>query len=669
MPRHIARVTDIGEYIRHSSCQRRFKLGHNNQALYKSLPFSDRPFHVIDVVLTEAGRKREEEWSNALEDMGLLPLQSAESRHDPVLWDEFVRRLTDVPEGEEAFAREVEVRGIVGAFSLIGRIDFVVLRWREDGTPYLRLVECKASRRDRVYHRIQVTLYRMMVRDLLTATPITVGAHTIGPDDIECVVARIDEATNRVQPILDVESFPMIDTLTADAERLLAVSGHLDRILGTDLDTLPYQLDAKCDDCLFSVHCFSESARLRRLELLGLRPTTCRALRGLGLPTLDDLAELDPDDPSSERIRNDPRLTESLEQLQTRAETRQATLPGDPDGTFHVRSLPYAGKGQLPEHTINDVPLVRIYLTVSYDYVENRVNGLAAHLTRSPAQLETPFAENEDGNLRPSPDLREKQRAFDAQTQKQTTLIDRDLTGHAIELCRFQTIPWSGRYELDNGAEMQLLQGFLRELVDAIAEIADADEAPIHFYLWSRSEMKHLLEACSRVGAGLMRHLKELLGCRESLEQLIYSCLQDEVGSRFALGWTSRGLVVATALRWFGKRYHWVRRVGHRGQSVDLERAFSRDVFDFRTTLHATPDGQWCKDKTTPGATAHRYEIRSRNFDGLTAPYWRAYWGTLPTDSDYPDRPDVRSALKDYRAAQRPGLLPAFLTARAQAIR
>ena len=60
--RHFVRVTDIGEYIRHQSCQRRFKLGYNNQALYKELPFSDRPFHTIDVVLAESGKKREEEW-------------------------------------------------------------------------------------------------------------------------------------------------------------------------------------------------------------------------------------------------------------------------------------------------------------------------------------------------------------------------------------------------------------------------------------------------------------------------------------------------------------------------------------------------------------------------------------------------------------------------------
>src|SRR3712207_7099545 len=103
--------------------------------------------------------------------------------------------------------------------------------------------------------------------------------------------------------------------------------------------------------------------------------------------------------------------------------------------------------------------------------------------------------------------------------------------------------------------------------------------------------MTQLVEACSRVSSQLLGHLSQLLGCRESLEQLIYSCLQDEVDHRYGLGWTGRGLSVATSLRWYGRRYHWVRRVG--GAEVDLERAFTQDIFDFKTTLAMDGDGGW----------------------------------------------------------------------------
>src|SRR5262249_41792767 len=143
----------------------------------------------------------------------------------------------------------------------------------------------------------------------------------------------------------------------------------------------------------------------------------------------------------------------------------------------------------------------------------------------------------------------------------------------------------------DTAAEREMIQQFLHELVGAIAEVAESPSAPIHFYVWSRAEMRQLVEACSRSSSRLLGHLRELLGCRESLEQLIFSCLQDEVIQRFALGWTGRGLAVAASLRWFGRRYHWVRRIA--GEVVDLEKAFTQDIFDFKTTLRMHPDGTW----------------------------------------------------------------------------
>jgi hypothetical protein len=65
----IVRVTEIGEYIRHRSCERRFKLGFNNWQLAKAFPFAQRVFNPLDPVLQEVGRQKEREWE--------LPLQSA----------------------------------------------------------------------------------------------------------------------------------------------------------------------------------------------------------------------------------------------------------------------------------------------------------------------------------------------------------------------------------------------------------------------------------------------------------------------------------------------------------------------------------------------------------------------------------------------------------------
>lgn len=672
--RRKARVTDIGEYIRNDSCQRRFKLACDNQRLYKTtLPFTDRPFHVIDPVLSEAGRLREDQWALALEDAGLARVPAGAAGADPLPWDELVQALRSVPAGRDAFAREVDIQGPIGCFELSGRIDFVLLRWR-GGRPTLRLVECKASRRDRTYQRVQVTLYRLLVQERLAEAPLTLAGRRLAPEDVECVVARLDEESNRIQSILELAPFPMLHAVEADVRRLLAAGGPLDRLLDQPLDDLSYRLEGKCDDCVFSVHCFAESARQRRLELLGVSPVTARALRRAGVRTLDELADLDEQGEVAHQMREDPDFTEHLESLIIRARARRATLPArpgcDPARDRAVLSLPFTGRGQLPLHEHDGRRLVRVYLTVSYDYVENRIGALSAHVTDSDHHLYTPFAPQPDGKRRPSPEVVEVRREPDPVTERPRVVSQRPPRG--IDLVAFQSVPWTGIYERDNGAEMQLLQGFLRRVVDAITQVAGAAEAPIHFYVWSRSEIARLLEACSRASAGLMHHLQQLLGCRPGLEQLIYSCLQDELGNRYAAGWTSRGLTVATALTWFGQRYHWLRRVGYHQQEVDLERLFSRDLFDFRSRLAydpADPDHAWHKDDTAPGAATHRFEVRGRFYDSLSAPYWRAYWGTLTRPAGYGKRHDLAQAAREYYRASKSENLDAYLVARAQALR
>lgn len=676
---HRARVTDIGEYIRYRSCQRRLRLADDRGALYRALPFADRPYHLIDPILIEAGRQRERSWAESLRSAGLLELLDPE--RDGAPFSELLPALAALTPGVEAFAREVAIEGEVGAFALSGQIDLVLLLWR-DSRPVLRLVECKASRRDRTYHRVQVALYRRLIAARLAEAPLVVAGHRLDPHDVEAVVVRIDEETGRSQSIQGAAPFAELGAITHDLEELLAVGGTLDRALAEPFEQLPFQLDDKCDDCAYSAHCFAESARQRRLELIGVAPACARALRGAGVDDLDALAELDRDSPAARQLAADPDLEDSLEDLQVLARARRATLPGG-QADHPIQPRPFAGRGHLPAHEHPGGRLLRVYLSVSYDYVDGRIGALSAHITRSDGELVTPYARGDDGRPSPLAGVAEervayrdpRERAPDAEDDLpfRQVLEARELRG--ADLVRFQTVPWSGVYERDNGLELQLLQGFLRELVDAIAEVADAPAAPIHFYVWSRAEMRRLLEAASRVGSGLLGHLRQLLGCRESLEQLIYSCLQEEIHGRYALGWTSRGLTAATALSWYGQRFHWRRHVGRRREELDLGRVFYRDIFDFRDRLafhQHDPERRWAaaEELGQPGVIDHRFEVRARSFDNLTAPYWRAYWGTLPGEGDLQGRgAGLAEALRDYGRASRPGALDAYLIARVHALR
>lgn len=309
------RVTEIGEYIHYQSCDRRFKLEFNNRQLARELPFAERLFNSLDPVLQEAGRLRENEWETSLQHDGLIDLtqysqKSMAEKKKGTPWATFVEQLQGINLGQRAYGREISIEADLGGFLVKGKIDFVLVLW-DGNQSRIRIVECKASRRDRTYHRLQVTLYRMLVRQLIQASPVVLGGVKLRPEDIECVVARIDESTNQSQSIFELEPFNL-DTEEADINRLLASDGALNRIVQDDLEDLSYQIDPKCDGCVFNIHCLSESARLRCLELIGLEPSTVRVLREAGIQTIDDLAEIDLEGQLAVQVRQDPSFLNKL---------------------------------------------------------------------------------------------------------------------------------------------------------------------------------------------------------------------------------------------------------------------------------------------------------------------------------------------------------------------
>jgi hypothetical protein len=668
MSNYSIKATDISEYIRYQSCDRRFKLKIDNYKLAKAIPFYELIFSTsLDPVLEEEGRKREDEWDKSLQQEGLIDLTQMNQKSEKdksTEWNDFVENLTNLSANQNAYGREIAITEKLGEFNISGHIDFVIVFW-EKNEPKLKLVECKASRKDRTYHQVQVALYRMLVRQLINNNPITIHGINLKSENIECVVVRIDENTNKSQDIIKSEALDL-DTIEADINRLIAPDGVLNYIVETNLVDLDYQLDQKCSDCTLSVHCLAESAREKRLELLGIDSSIVKALRKVGLNSLDDLADIDLTGERASELQQDINFTENLELLKIKAKTRRRTLPDgdlDPD-TYEVEQLPkYSGQSQLPEHTINGERLIRVYLSVEYDYVENRIGALAAHVTKSEGKLDPKFQQNESGKWKPDPNIKEYIESGHDENNK-PVYQDKELKGE--DVIKFKTSAWTGDYKEDNGSEKELIQGFLLELVDTIASVAETEQAPIHFYVWSRQEMTQLVEGCSRVSSQLLSHLRELLGCRESLEQLIYSCLSDEVDHRYALGWTGRDLAVVSSLKWFGRRYHWQRKIG--GKTVSLDRVFSQDVFDFKNNIEIDRNNQWATSKSQ-NIRKHQFEVRVRYFNSLSAAYWRAYWRELPNPNDPNIKPNIKSSIERYNQAQKPNYLKEYFRARTHALR
>lgn len=576
-PYPFVRATEVGEYIRHNSCERRFKLEYDGRREADKLPFASRFFNSIDPVLQAAGKRYEDQWEQYLRRSGLHDATNYRSapaatpnEDKKTSWEDFagVINALNLTAGQSSYGREIEVDGEIGAFPVRGRIDFVLLLW-ENNRPRLRIVESKASRRDRTYHRIQVAIYRMLVVQKLADSPVIVNGVALTENDIECVVVRIDESTNQGQDIL---ALPPLDLTTeqADIELLLESGGPIEYIVNTSVPDLNYQLNEKCDGCVFNVYCFPESARENRLELLGLDPATVRALINAGVPDIDELVTLDLNGHSAAALRANHTFSDNLANLKQIARSRSTTLPGgsvDPDA-YPVEALANTGSGQLQSHEFYGRRLVRIYLSVDYDYVENRIGALSAHVTKSEGQINTKMAWNGTAYDFDTQVAERIEAGRDPATDKKI-YDSRPLAGQ--DVIEFKSSPWTGRYEEDTGSERELIQSFLHKLIDTIADVAEDDFAPIHFYVWSKGEISHLVEACARVGSGLLGHLRELLGCRESLEQLIYSSVKDEVDHRYALGWTGRGLAVVSSLTWFGRRFHWVRRIAAREKHATCE--------------------------------------------------------------------------------------------------
>ena len=95
---------------------------------------------------------------------------------------------------------------------------------------------------------------------------------------------------------------------------------------------------------------------------------------------------------------------------------------------------------------------IAVIISVNYDYVENRVVSLSAHVTKSLNEIRTDY---------------ESAEVFEITHDESRS----DISGEII----IETVDsiWNGDYAVDNAVERQLISSFFRRIVDAIANVAD----------------------------------------------------------------------------------------------------------------------------------------------------------------------------------------------------
>lgn len=558
-------VTDLTAFLRLQSCGRylAFRAGQGKplaEAILRRFPRHTDPTY------GEEGLKAEEALARLLEGEGFRP-------RDVPNWAAWAQAVQGAAPGDRLYARQVEVEGRIGAVDLKGRMDFVLLDWGEEG-PVVRVVEGKATRKDRTYHYAQLALYALLLEG---RPPLWRGKAV----PLEFRVVRLDPGGGPPDPPwgpIDPEARELLEQALGDMRALLAPGGPVEALLREDPLRLPYVLNARCDACPYAPVCLEKGIEEEEVELLGLKGEVAQALRRAGLETLGELSGANPEKLKEALLEMETPLRP--EHLSTRARARRAQLlgRGRSQGHYPVTWLQDAGFGRLPLYTQGGRPLLRAYLAVEKDLVAERLNALVAHVALGEELLPT------DGDL--------------------------SLPSEGTFALALREGAWTGDPREDDRLEGGLIQGFFRELVEALRRMAGDEEAlPVHLYVWSPEDLKNLVEAILRVGpegSSLLEGLWHLLGCRESLEQLIFSSLKEEVETRYAVGLTSRSLLAATALPWPGKGRPFPWRLG--GQN--LRRLFRPWLFDFL---------EWRED-------TYR-EVRTRNYDALPPAYWRAFWG------------------------------------------
>ncbi len=558
-------VTDLTAFLRLQSCGRylAFRAGQGKplaEAILRRFPRHSDPTY------GEEGLKAEEALARLLEGEGFRP-------RDVPNWAAWAQAVQGAAPGDRLYARQVEVEGRIGALDLKGRMDFVLLDWGADG-PVVRVVEGKATRKDRTYHYAQLALYAL----LLEGQPPLWGGEAV---PLEFQVVRLDPGGGPPDfPLghLDPEERELLEQAIGDMRALLAPGGPVEALLREAPLGLPYVLNARCDACPYAPVCLEKGIEGEEVELLGLKGEVAQALRQVGLETLGRLSEATLEKLKEALLGMETPLRP--EHLSTRARARRAQLLGRarPPGYYPVTWLQDAGFGRLPLYTQEGNPLLRVYLAVEKDLVAERLNALVAHVALGEELLPA------DGDL--------------------------SLPPEGTFALALREEAWTGDPWEDDRLEGGLIQAFFQRLVGVLRAQAGGQQAlPLHLYVWSPEDLKNLVEAILRVGpegSGLLEGLWHLLGCRESLEQLIYSSLKEEVETRYAVGLTSRSLLAATALPWPGKGRPFPWRFG--GQN--LRRLFRPWLFDFL---------EWRED-------TYR-EVRTRNYDALPPAYWRAFWG------------------------------------------
>jgi len=473
---------------------------------------------------------------------------------------------------------QAQVASELGSWQFEGRADLLRVRRDESGRVEVLVGDVKSTRKDKVYHRLQVAVYVKLVQGMLAKAGIPTSGF------FGTVVRRNADGT-----LQDPETSPRFDLDPYfSAINLLAVNpdSALARVDTTPFDKLHYYLNQKCDGCLFNPVCMVESAERQDVALVPfMESADKRVLSEHGVRTVADLARLKTlplteknEDGSSAPPNRKLTVTSGQEAVvKTLSETwpiaskidrlvqRAARVLSRFEADKNHLSYSYffdAGRSVLPDDK-KYPDLIKIFLDVQTDYLEDRVYLAGARIS------------GPNG------------------------------TENIVKMT--ESVP-------NENSERALLVEWVTEIFAAVYKVAsDPTAAPVHLYLYNRHDQKFLLDALRRhldIFAALPA-LYDLLTETPALTQSAVSFVYDEVKERRNLsnaGHTLQSVATQLGFKWDG------------GENLLYYRLFEQGMFDY---LWKREDGKWV-------------ESAARFYSTIPLEYAYAAWGMFKAEDFLP---------------------------------
>ncbi|HEY0736240.1 MAG TPA: AAA domain-containing protein [Herpetosiphonaceae bacterium] len=485
---------------------------------------------------------------------------------------------------EPVILTQAALEGTIGEWRSAGRADLIEAIRDKRGRLHVLIADVKASREERLEHRVQVAIYSLLLTDLCRRAKLPL-IRIVG-----AVVHRmtaVDFETLHDQNLY----FDLGPYQTLVLELIAGEDGPLSQAASAALDDLPFALSALCDGCQFNSICLPRAAERADLALIAdVTRTTRSALFAQDITDLPALAalkepdaagKLQPAPDQADRIGlllRDPVIAPHLDQLIARARAVLRRL----DATVRAPSrLPDYQASPLPELAAHP-HLIQIFLDVQADDVTGDLY-LAAALLLGPG-------------------------------------------GERI-VTRMTDAPPT------DASEAELLSDWAGDIELAIREIATDDAPPLHVLVYDRRAQRIVLEACARHEQRhpLLGVLVAWLQERPQIERATCARLREVIGQQRNLKLTCDSLyAVATEVWDDGQRFSW------KTAERDFTRLFRAGIFDNVQRFVRDQDG--LKAAPALAESSISLEATSRFNSQIPSEYAYDIWAGTPNK---PGRDDL----------------------------